>query len=321
MPTDLPPPRPPEPPADQGAGVRAFRGVQGAILFVSLGALLALFILPFLVPEGGRGRPWKVAISETRFVTVGDIDAYRQELIKESFGETSDRLLAARQGLLAERISDTPRAGISDLKEADEALRQSALEAEYGEILTLDLQCQVESCLALLRRLRTLDGAPEWRRSFRFQADDLVRAAEELAAEVHIAYLKFSRRSDGARLLADAETYESYLRTIVDHRRGSVSSGKALSALEDLRQQAPRFLDLHLLEAELRAQAGDKTGAAEALAAAQRIAPGDVRPALRRLPILVELGRDAEAEEALSILEELLPGEPRLLTWREHVAK
>ncbi|MEM8994790.1 MAG: hypothetical protein AAGF23_08365 [Acidobacteriota bacterium] len=322
MPTELPPPRPPQPPPEP-AGDPIFRGVQGAILMVSLLALLALFLLPFLSPKTGRGEPWRVAVTPPQFLTDGGGDDYRRAMLEEAFLETADRMLAARNGLFAERLErlDGGGDGPTTAAEVDEELRQRAFTAGFDELLTLAVQCDGEECRALLRRLRSVDGSAEWRRPFRFDAASPLEAAEELADELHVAFLKFSRRTDGARLLADAEVYDAYLRAILDHRRGLLPTGKAIRSIGELRAEAPRFLDLHLLEAELRAGDGDAEGAVDLLAVAHRIAPGDIRPLLRQVPLLLELRRREEAREVLRTLEELLPGEPRLLTWREHIAK
>ncbi|MEO1368413.1 MAG: hypothetical protein AAFX50_14665, partial [Acidobacteriota bacterium] len=206
MPTELPPPRPPESPQEP-TGDPIFRGVQGAILMVSLLALLALFMLPFLSPKTGRGEPWRVAVTPPQFLTDAGGDD-RRALLTEAFLETADRMLAARSGLFAERLA--PLDGGEDgttAAEVDEELRQRAFAAGFDELVTLAVQCDGGECRALLRRLRSVDGSAEWRRPFRFDAGSTLDAAEELADELHVAFLKFSRRTDGARLLADAEVY------------------------------------------------------------------------------------------------------------------
>ncbi|MEO1088350.1 MAG: hypothetical protein AAFY88_29310, partial [Acidobacteriota bacterium] len=293
MPTELPPPRPPESPPEP-TGDPIFRGVQGGILMVSLLALLALFLLPFLSPKTGRGEPWRVAVTEPRFLTDGGGD-YRREMLEEAFLETADRMLAARNGLFAERLASldgdgeggATEDGPAAVAEVEEELRRRAFAAGFDELVTLSVQCDGDDCRALLRRLRSVDGSAEWRRPFRFNASAPLEAAEELADELHVAFLKFSRRTDGARLLADASVYDAYLRIVLDHRRGLLPTGKAIKSLGELRAEAPRFLDLHLLEAELRTRDGDAEGAVDLLTVAHRIAPGDTRPLLRQVPLLL----------------------------------
>ena len=334
MPTELPAPRPAGPTpetAPETPPQSPWQGVQGAILLLSLVVLLVLFLLPFLSDRPGRGRPWRVAITTPELygaepkkgqeANAPELDEGRRALVRETIIETAERMLAARDGLVADTVLDLPEPEVAEganRAQRDRAIARLIHEREFDEVLSMIVECSAKRCRTLLRRLRSVDASAEWRRSFSFDPHDSLAVEEELAGELHVAFLKFSRRDGGSRLLADAETYETFLRTRIDQRRGLIPPRRAISIVEPLRQKAPRSTSLHLFEAEMYELGGDKELAADLLAEAHRIAPGDVRPLMRRVPLLLELRRSDEAKVALTQLEAMMPGDPRLLTWREY---
>lgn len=295
---------------------------------LSLVILLVIFLLPFLSERPGRGRPWRVAITEPEILRDGGLELGRQVLVREAILETAERMLAARSGIIAdvtlehaEQTASSSKAAEPEASrpEKDRAMAGRVHDGGFDEVLSILLECSADRCRTLLRRLRSVDASAEWRRSFSVDPLDLLDVEDELAGELHVAYLKFSRRDGGSRLLADRQTYETFLRTRVDQRRGLIPPGRAISILEELRRGAPRATSLHLFEAEMRRLADEREIAADLLAEAHRIAPGDIRPLLRRVPLLLELRRQDEAREVLAKLEAMSPGEPRLLTWREYI--
>ena len=328
MPTELPAPRPQDA-APETPPQSPWQGVQGAILVLSLVVLLVLFLLPFLGDRPGRGRPWRVAITTPELFNAepkngqeaAELDEGRRALVRETILETAERMLAARDGLVAETVLDLPEPDVepdAGRAQRDRAIAKLVHERAFDEVLSVVVECSVKRCRALLRRLRSVDASAEWRRSFSFDPQDSLAIEEELAGELHVAFLKFTRRDGGSRLLADVETYETFLRTRIDQRRGLIPPRRAISIVEPLRRKAPRSTSLHLFEAEMHELGGDKELAADLLAEAQRIAPGDVRPLLRRVPLLLKLRRPGEAKAELTQLEAMMPGDPRLLTWREY---
>ena len=194
-----------------------------------------------------------------------------------------------------------------------------------AEVLTATLDCQARQCQAVLRRQRGSDGkllastAP-----FEVPLDDLHLLDTAISTYLKPLYGGFPARPGASGLQVRGEDYERYLRV----QRKWTAERPAdlqplLAELDQIRLGSPQFLDAYLLEADLEGYRFFLTRDAKQLdhalgliAEARRIAPEDPLPLDTMFNVTLNTGRLDEAEEALSLLEQRLPGDPRLLQKR-----
>jgi serine/threonine-protein kinase len=166
----------------------------------------------------------------------------------------------------------------------------SRLDAEggfvAGEALVLALAPEQALSLANAVRAAVRRVYPERARS--------AAPAPEVTADDYAAWLELRRRVDGGHALSAEERQR----------------------LQGLLASSPRFLEGHLLAAEAARAAADLEEARSAARTAAGLDPGDARPLAVLLRIELDAGREAEAAEILTRLEELAPGDLRPLTAR-----
>ena len=221
--------------------------------------------------------------------------------------------------------------GISPLTEGDDVAGSPAQVARalaVQEVLSSRVDCVRESCQISLQRVRGSDGQVLWSsRSFSADADHPYLVEEAVQGYLADAYSGFSRRPGAAPLEVRPADYTQYLRlrrTFDAKRAGeTLSVDDLISRLEALRASSPRFLDAYVFEAEVRQQRSktrqdpaDLDRAADLLGQAQQIAPTDPRPLTGQFGVALLRGQWDRAEEALSGLERLQPGDPGILVRR-----
>ncbi len=194
------------------------------------------------------------------------------------------------------------------------------------ELVRSRLDCAGGVCRATLMRVRGGDGGLLWTRSFEVPTDDLFAATSAAEAQLRQAYGERGLRPGASlRLDVDGTDYQSFLairsRFFGDRRRAPVA--ELARELETVRASSPRFVEAHLLAADLarfrfaesRAE-GDLATAAAAVAEARRLAPEDPAALFTAVDVALAGGRLGEAEAALAELARREPGDTRLLAQR-----
>ncbi|HEX4952464.1 MAG TPA: protein kinase [Thermoanaerobaculia bacterium] len=194
------------------------------------------------------------------------------------------------------------------------------------ELVRSRLDCAGGVCRATLMRVRGGDGGLLWTRSFEVPTDDLFAATSAAEAQLRQAYRERGMRPGASlRLDVDGADYQSFLairsRFYGDRRRAPLA--ELARELEAVRASSPRFLDAHLLAADLARfryaeslAEGDLATATAAVAEARRLAPEDPAPLFTAVDVALAGGRLAEAEAALAELGRREPGDSRLLAQR-----
>jgi tetratricopeptide (TPR) repeat protein/TolB-like protein len=210
------------------------------------------------------------------------------------------------------------------------APRALARQLAADEVLVPRLDCAGRTCRISLSRLQAADGRLLWSESFDVPADDVSLIAAAVGPVLRRGYDGFSRRPGAAGPEIGREEWERYVRLDQDfwEHRGDSPSRRLLEEVEALRRQAPRFVEVLLLEADLYSlrffdsrDPADAERARGLLAEARRLAPGDPRPLwfLANVDLTAEQLRDAEA--AVAELAEQVPGDNRVQMLRARLAE
>lgn len=234
----------------------------------------------------------------------------------------SDLRIASVRGLLAlEGLSP------KSLEETDAVPGLPAAVARAvsaDEVVITRLSCKPADCRVSLSRIRGKDGTVLWAEHFDIPADDLSVAAGAMATQIRQAYSDRSPRP-GAFV---SEASDRELRELLTLRRRFESRQEAslddiLQRLRALRERAPRFLEVYLLEIEVArfqhffSRQPEILRRAFAVAGeARRMAPEDRRVLRALFYTALEGGDLARAEEALSQFERIDPGDVAILELR-----
>ncbi len=300
-------------------GLRAPRRlplIAALVLLVALGLVLA-WRLRFPSPPPAPREPLYVAVARPE---VG-LGTGREDvaLAAAALQAASLRALTSLEGVAA-LAPPAPEPG----EPAPTVQRLSRLLAAE-EVVTATLDCQAHQCQAVLRRQRGSDGkllastAP-----FEVPLDDLRLLDTAISTYLKPLYGGFQARPGASQLQVRAEDYERYLRVLRKWTAERPADLQPLFAeLDQIRLGSPQFLDAYLLEADLEGYRFFLTRDAKQLdhalgliAEARRIAPADPLPLDTMFNVTLNTGRLGEAEEALILLEQRLPGDPRLLQQR-----
>ncbi|HEX5721095.1 MAG TPA: protein kinase, partial [Thermoanaerobaculia bacterium] len=218
--------------------------------------------------------------------------------------------------------------GISpkSFEEVDEAAGLPAAVARAvsaQELWSSRLDCRLETCRIVLSRLDER-GTVLRSESFELPADDVPLLSRAVLQQVRTAYPDHPARGGRpGRAGGGAELRQLLLlRTKMDSGPGAPYE-EILSELESLHRKAPADLDVCLLGARAARQRFGRSRAQADLELAQewvrrslRIAPNAPEPLLLRIDVALA-GQDLEvAEQTLERLEEILPGDVRLLDRR-----
>ena len=199
---------------------------------------------------------------------------------------------------------------------------EAARTAAAGEVVALGLDQEEEGARASLRRIAS-DGRVLWTASFPVPAGsgdrDLRLLADAVAVQLRRAYPDRRLRPGVPELAVSDRAYADLLRIKSRIDRGSTDLAPELARLEEVVRDSPRFLEGHLLLADLahnlfsakRDPAILQRGL-EAARAAAALAPGDPRPFVARFRLALFAERLDEAEEAMAVLSGLIPGDPQL---------
>ncbi|HTG35674.1 MAG TPA: protein kinase [Thermoanaerobaculia bacterium] len=235
---------------------------------------------------------------------------------------SSDLRIASVRGLLAlEGVSP------KSLEETDAVPGLPAAVAKAvsaDEVVITKLSCRPVDCQVSLSRIRGRDGTVLWAEHFDIPADDLGVAAGAMGTQIRQAYSDRSPRP-GAFV---SEASDRELRELLTLRRRFESRQEAslddiLQRLKALRERAPRFLEVYLLEIEVArfqhffSRQPEVLRRAFAVAReARKMAPEDRRVLRALFYTALEAGDLPRAEEALSQFELVDPGDVAILELR-----
>jgi tetratricopeptide (TPR) repeat protein/tRNA A-37 threonylcarbamoyl transferase component Bud32 len=235
---------------------------------------------------------------------------------------SSDLRIASVRGLLAlEGVSP------KSLEETDAVPGLPAAVARAvsaDEVVITRLSCRPVDCQVSLSRIRGRDGTVLWAEHFDIPADDLGVAAGAMGTQIRQAYSDRSPRP-GAFV---SEASDRELRELLTLRRRFESRQEAslddiLQRLKALRERAPRFLEVYLLEIEVArfqhffSRQPEVLRRAFAVAGeARKMAPEDRRVLRALFYTALEGGDLPRAEEALDRFERVDPGDVAILELR-----
>ena len=190
-----------------------------------------------------------------------------------------------------------------------------------SEVVTAQLGCQVESCIARMARLRGADGTVLWTDTFQFPLEDFHTLASAGSIRLRSGYGDLKTREGAPTLDVPGDTFRAYSAVLTDYRKRQAPVPDLLARLAAIEAEAPTFIEAPLLTSEiLRRNFTDASWdrsqlllAIEAGRRASRIAPGDARARHRLFDALVEAKELAEAEQVLREMEKSEMGQPETL--------
>jgi tetratricopeptide (TPR) repeat protein/tRNA A-37 threonylcarbamoyl transferase component Bud32 len=234
----------------------------------------------------------------------------------------SDLRIASVQGLLA--LEGLSPKGLEETDSVPGLPAAVARAVGADEAVSTKLDCAAGNCRVALSRIRGRDGTVLWAEHFEIPADDLSVAAAAVVTQIRQAYSDRSPRR-GAFV---SEASDQELRELLTLRRRFDSRQEAslddiLQRLAALRERAPRFLEVYLLEIEVArfqhffSRQPEVLKRAFAVAAqARRMAPEDRRVLRALFYTALEGGDLPRAEEALGQFERIAPGDVAILELR-----
>jgi serine/threonine-protein kinase len=242
-------------------------------------------------------------------VVTGAADSLEAAIASTNVLTTALGHLAELRGISAMDASDL--AGVRGLREA-----ATAVGAE--EVLTATLHPVRDEWQVELRRVSAPDSNVRWAASFAVARDAPLSLADALRARLATGFAGHRpRAASSAQSIAPAE-YEQYLRlerSFRANKGNDVPRDSMVARLEALRRRAPRYLDLHLLEANYatyqyttRKSPEDLALALDATRRAQEAFPADPRAVRIALHCAVLAGELDQADSLVAIMRRLDPG-------------
>ncbi len=296
------------------SGRRARRRRLLLVLGVSLGIVAVSVVAGILRMRSSAHRPpLYVVVAPPELL--GSQDLSDADLLRVGLTTAANQALARLHGLAAL----SPEQAGTETRDPRALAR--ALAAD--EVLRSRLACRPERCVVTLSRLAASDGRVLWLSSFEAAPDDTALLATAVDAQLRSAYPGHRPRKEAPEVPSSA-VYTELLRLRRDFEtKQGPGDEKLLERLEFLRQRAPRFLEVYLLEAEIirqqyffSRQADELEHGFELLQQARRLAPHDPRPLHRLFDLAAQGGRWDLAKQTLSSLEALEPASAEVLKRR-----
>jgi serine/threonine-protein kinase len=182
-----------------------------------------------------------------------------------------------------------------------------------GEVVASQADCAGDLCRVSLRRLDGADGRVLWSAALRLPPSDPHLFDKAVAASLRQGYADRELRVPSLELEIDPQDYKTFL--TLRQRLGEPDAlAGMLAGLEELRQRAPSFLEIYLLEArvarKLYSDTGEKRyldlGLARSKEALEMV-PDDPRPLETLFTLNLQSGRLDDAEAILERMEEADP--------------
>ena len=298
--------------ASASSGRRVGRWAWAAAQALFLAAALAWWVLRATAPIP-PGRPAAIAVAVV-------------EPVVEAPSEVEDLAFLVRSALLKQlsRVDGVYPKERREMDGIEGSSRQVGRAVAADEVVETTLHCQELACRLEVGIVDLSTGRLRWLDNAEIPRDEPLVAAR--AVQVLVASAYRDRPSSDASL-ADVrrEDFATYLE--IHHAFASGLPQKALKAarerLAGLRKRSPSFVDAYLLEAEISLQLHHETSdgafleeAVELGSLAQSLAPERSEVLFLRLRLDLAAGRLDQAEERLSRLRALAPGDPELLHHR-----
>jgi serine/threonine-protein kinase len=236
----------------------------------------------------------------------------------QNSGEKSFDLVASgmREALLRGLIS-LQGISVKDPAEVDAVAGPSTVVAQAvaaDEVVTSELDCRGKTCRARIHRIR--GGSVLWTESFEIPSDDYALAATAVVGTLRRGYPNHRTRPGSLDLQVASADLEEFLLLRREFNVTRAAEPKFLERLTTLRDRAPRFPEIYLLESEVgrRRFLGSRDSAHldqvfNLLAKARELTPGDPRVLNLLVRVALDAGQFDRAEQALDQLEILLPGD------------
>jgi serine/threonine-protein kinase len=232
--------------------------------------------------------------------------------------------VALLQGLVS--LEGVSPLSFEEIDAASGSPRQVARAVAADELVTARLDCRPELCRISLNRLRGADGRVLWAGSVEVATGDFAAVAGAVTRMLQGGYAGRRLREGAAALDVRGPDLEEFLRLRRELGAPLAVQEPLLQKLAAVRQSSPRFLDAYLLEAEAdrfrffhSRDTADLDQAFRMVAAARELAPADPRPLLILTDLALARGDLKLATATLTHLEELLPGDVRLLDRRSRI--
>jgi len=182
-----------------------------------------------------------------------------------------------------------------------------------GEVVASQADCAGDLCQVSLRRLDGIDGRVLWSAALRLPPSDPHLFDKAVAASLRQGYADHELLVPSLDLEIDPRDYKTFL--TLRQRLGEPDALVGmLAGLEDLRQRAPSFLEIYLLEArvarKLYSDTGEKRYLDQGLARSEEaleMAPDDPRPLDTLFRLNLQSGRLDDAEAILERMENVDP--------------
>ncbi len=299
------------------ASSRRSRRLPGFLVLLALLSALALYSLWFLRADAAE--PLRIAVLPPQV-----------EPGRDGPGLLGSGLLTAALSTLASLE------GLAPLEPGQAAAAASPLEAARtaaaGEVIALRLQRQEGRARVSLRRIAGADGRVLWASTFLVPAGsgdrDLRLLADAVAVQLRQAYPDRRLRPGMPALAVSDRDYAELLRIKDRIDRGSTDLEPELAKLAGVVRGSPRFLEGHLLLADVaqslfkaKRKPADLDRGLRAARAAAELAPGDPRPLAARFRLALVAGRTAESAAALEELSAMVPGDPQLHAFAGELAE
>ncbi len=279
-------------------------------LFLLLVVLLAVLALSLgWLLQRRSSQPQRIAVLAPQVESGGSgTDLLRSGLVTATLSA-----LASLEGLAPlDPVQNSPAATPVEI------VRTSAA----SEVIALGLERQGAGARASLRRIAG-DGRVLWTASFPVPAGsddrDLRLLGDAVAVQLRRAYPERRLRPGVPELAVSDRDYAELLRVKDRIARGSTDLEPELAKLEVVVRDSPRFLEGHLLLADVaqslfgaKREPADLDRGLQAARVAAELAPGDPRPLVARFRLALVAGRSEEAKAALDDLASAVPGDPQL---------
>ena len=182
-----------------------------------------------------------------------------------------------------------------------------------GEVVASRADCAGDLCQVSLSRLGGADGRLLWSGGLRLPPSDPRLFANAVAASLRQGYADRALRVSRLELKIDGPDYKTFLELRL-RLANPAALDDVLSRLGELRQRAPSFLDVYVLEAKvarkLYVDTGQNRYLERGLAVSQQahaLAPEDPQPLDTLFSLNLESGHLDEAEAILVKMEEVDP--------------
>jgi serine/threonine-protein kinase len=204
--------------------------------------------------------------------------------------------------------------------------REVARAVAAQELVGARLDCRPEVCRIALTRLRGADGSVIWAESFDVPADDSAVVASAVRTRLRQGYSDYDTREGAADPVVSERDLDELLLLRQKYKARQEPSDAILAELAAIRQRSPRFLEVHLLEADFLGRRfwasrdpKDFDLALARIEEARKLEPSDPRALLERVDLALRARRLDLAERSIAELETLIPGDARLLEWQAHL--